>query len=481
MTPAEKPFIHMLKTPLCNYLYDVNTNMFVEVDENTYHYLLEIEQQDCTQEPAGNARIRQNIDSLRAKGFLSANHPKEIRHSHTDLMPYHLNENIRQIALQVTQQCNFRCSYCVYCSGDFESQRDHSSKRMPLETALAAVDFFAARCGNQEMPAIAFYGGEPLLEFPLIQKVVEYAEKKLYGKRLTFAVTTNASLLTPEIAEFFTKHNFRTTISLDGTPETHDRSRRFASTGEGSFDIIRQNLETVTQRFPDFMFSFNTVIDPRYSCDSLHELFSQGELFRDAYVTSNLIDDKFSVEKTVPGEIFLQQDRRHAFKSYLALLDKYDRKNVSRVSYISLSGSFRRLLTNMMPTVSLPEVVAPGGPCIAGERRLLVSTEGNLYPCERVSETSEAMKIGNLWDGFDLVKIDNILNVAQTTSEDCKNCWAFRHCTLCCSNSDNCGKLSAELRRSQCKGVRAYVEDSFKDYLWMKEFGVPYDALSEEV
>ena len=370
-----------------HYLYDVNTNMFVEVDEGTYQCLWKNEQKGAALSSITDARVKHNIDILYMQGFLSAKRPKKIQHNQSSYMDYHLNENIMQIALQVTQQCNFRCAYCVYCGGDFEFQRDHSSKRMSVETALAAIDFFAARCGNQEQPAIAFYGGEPLLEFSLIQKVTAYAEKKLYGKKPLFAITTNASLLTPDIARFFLKHNFRTTISLDGTPETHDRSRRFANNGRGSFDVICNNV----------------VIDPRYPCNSLHQLFSREELFREAHITSTLIDDKFSIEKTVPGEIYLQQDRRYMFQSYLAFRGDYARKNVSRVAYSSLLGDFRRVMMNMKPMVSLPDVAAPGGPCIAGERRLLVSVDGDLYPCERVSETSQAMRIVRIVGRFGIV------------------------------------------------------------------------------
>lgn len=474
---TEKPFFHMLKTPLYNYLYDVNKNMFVEVDEDTYQYLWEAEQRGGELGSAPGDTVEKNLNILYTQGFLSANRPKEIRHSHSDLLAWHLNENIMQMALQVTQQCNFRCAYCVYSVGDFELQRDHSSRRMPLEIALAAVDFFAKRCGNSKKPAIAFYGGEPLLEFPLIQRVVDYAERKLYGKKLTFAITTNASLLTPDIAQYFLEHNFLVTISLDGTPETHDRSRRFANTGQGSFAMIRNNLESIRKHCPDFKFSFNIVIDPRYPCDSLHWLFSHEELFKDSHITSSFIDDNFSIEKTVPGEEFLQQSNRYTFKSYLALRGVYNWDNVSRLASETLFSIFTRLQSSMKPKISIPNMAAPGGPCIAGERRLFVSVDGNLYPCERVSEASEVMNIGNLRDGFDFDKVDRILNIASTTAEACTNCWCFRHCTLCCRHSDNCGELSADLRRDQCAGVRTQVEEVFRDYLWMKEFGISYDAL----
>jgi len=473
----EKPFIHMLKTILCNYIYDVNTNQFIDIDEDTYRYLDDIEQGAGVLAP--NDRVQRNIEELRTQGFLSTKHPQEIRHSHSDLLAYHLNENIMAMALQVTQQCNFRCAYCAYCADDFEFQRNHSSKRMSLETALAAVDFFAARCINQDQPTIGFYGGEPLLEFSLIQRVTAYAEEILYGKSLKFTITTNASLLTLDIARYLFEHNFIITISLDGTPETHDRSRRFANTGRGSFSVIRDKMDAIKEQYPGLYdkLSFNIVIDPRYPCDPLHQLFNQDDLFRKARFTSTLIDDTFTVEKAVPSEAFMQQDGRHAFKSYLSLRNLYDLDNVSRIAHTTLCSGIQRIHLNMKPAVSLPDVVAPGGPCITGERRLFVSVDGDLFPCERVSETSDVMKIGTLWNGFNMTKADRILNIAQTTAEDCKNCWAFRHCTLCCKHSDNSGKLSANLRRSQCDMVRTQVEDGFRDYLWMREFGVSYDTL----
>lgn len=474
----EKPFIHALRTPLGYYIYDVNTNMLVGVDKDTYQFLWEVERHGDVLRSVSSEHINQNIAILCDQGFLSSKRPKEIRHSYSDLVEYYLNDNIMQIALQVTQQCNFRCSYCAYCASDFEFQREHSSKKMTVETALAAIDFFAERCGDQEQPTIGFYGGEPLLEFQLIQLVTEYAEKKLYGKDIRFNITTNASLLTVDIARFLLKHNFMTTISLDGTPETHDRSRRFAGNGKGSFSVIRRNLDNVREQCPEFKYSFNAVVDPRYSCEALHCLFNQDEFFQETAVALNLIDDRFSIEKTVPGENYLQEDSRYTFKSYLAYRGVYDKKRSSRLAHEALYDIFNTFKTKLKPSTFLPDVTAPGGPCIPGQQRLFVSVDGNFYPCERVSETSPAMNIGNLWDGFDFRKIDRIINIAQITAERCKNCWAFRQCTLCGGQCDNNGELSVDLRCSQCREVRAQAEDLFKDYLWVKEFGVSEEILN---
>lgn len=473
--PNEKPFIHMMKTPLYKYFYDVNTNMFIQVNDDMFQYLNEIEHGNGDFDTISDLRIKNNIRYLQQKGFLSTKHPIKIEHSSSELLYYHLNENISQIALQVTQQCNFRCAYCVYNASDFKFQRSHSPKRMSLETAYSAVDFYAARCSNQQLAAVTFYGGEPLLEFSLIQKVVEYAEKKLYGKKLRFSITTNASLLTPQIAHFLMNHNFLTTISLDGASETHDRSRRFANTGQGSFEVITNNLKNILAKYPDFEFSCNVVIDPRFPCESMHKLFNSEIPYCNVRITTNYINDMFSIEKTVPSNIFLQQESCYTFKSYLAFRGIYKREEVSRVAYDTLHQDFGKIRTMMKPEKSMPDVMAPAGSCIPGARRLFVNVDGYLYPCERVSESSSAMIIGNLQEGFNYDHINKLLNIAQTTADNCKKCWAFRHCILCCNYSDNCGELSADLRRSQCSMSRAYVEEKFKDYLWMNEFGVIID------
>ena len=49
---------------------------------------------------------------------------------------------------------------------------------MNFNTAKQAVDFYYEHCKNVDIASISFYGGEPLLEFELVKRVVEYCEKK---------------------------------------------------------------------------------------------------------------------------------------------------------------------------------------------------------------------------------------------------------------------------------------------------------------
>ena len=473
MKTQKLPFIHLMKTPLNNYAYDVNTNTFIELGDKTYAYLEALLDSGDSALPAP-VEVERSLDHLRSQGFFSSKRPKKIEHPQSSLLEYLLNENVKQMTLQLTQECNFRCSYCTYGAKDFQYQREHSSKRMSLETAFSAIDFFVAHSSNQDEVSVGFYGGEPLLEFEMIKTIVEYAEKKFWGKDLMFVITTNASLLTLEMAKFFSEHNVNLTISLDGTAEIHDRSRKFATTGSGTFAAIKKNLDEIRRELPAFSekMSFNIVIDPRYSCNKLHTMFSEDDSFREATIMPTIIDDFFSTEKAIPSDIFVRESNHHRFKAYLALLGRYPQAKVSRVTQNFMSGTYARLELSLKMSTEVFDTMAPGGPCIPGEMRLFVSADGIFYPCERVSETSESMIIGNLRDGFDVEKARDALNIGQLTEEDCKNCWAIRHCMICVKHCDNNGELCAELKRSECDQVKREIEAQLREYLLLKDFNL---------
>ena len=194
-----KPFIHLFRTPLGFYFYDVNTNEIVEVDHQIYRYL-EVGENESSEQ------IQSRISSLKMRGYLKEKHVEQTKHPVTELLPFYAESKIGQLILQVTQNCNLRCNYCVY-SGGYDT-RMHNNKRMSFEMAKKSIDFLKLHSRNQERVIIGFYGGEPLLEFSLIKKCVEYAESTLKGKKIEYSTTTNATLLNDEVIRYFILKNF---------------------------------------------------------------------------------------------------------------------------------------------------------------------------------------------------------------------------------------------------------------------------------
>ena len=119
--------------------------------------------------------------------------------------------------------------------------------------------------------------------------------------------------------------------------------------------------------------------------------------------------------------------------------------------------------------------MAPSGPCIPGQRRAFITTQGDIFPCERVNENSDIFKIGNIETGFDVEKAKVLLNIGKLTEDDCKNCWVLRHCSLCAGYCDNQGELSGELKRSYCRRVQMNVEHNMKLYVLLHEMEQRYE------
>ena len=131
------PFIKLFKTIDCFYMFDVNTASIIRINEDVYNYLEDILKGTAVY----NKELQKQIDSLKSRGFLKPNDPNiEVSHPALSFVEESLDGNIGQLILQVTQNCNLRCKYCVY-SGSYVN-RTHSNKRMSFETAKKAIDFY---------------------------------------------------------------------------------------------------------------------------------------------------------------------------------------------------------------------------------------------------------------------------------------------------------------------------------------------------
>ncbi len=467
---TQKPFIHLIKTPLGHYVYDVNSGAVLAVQGDTYEIL------DRFMKDEKGALLQENseIEHLRASGYLSNNRPKKIEHPVTPFLRAELEENIEQITIQLTQQCNFRCDYCVYAVRDFEQQRTHAAKRISEPTARKAIDFLAEHSGERTDVCVGFYGGEPLLEFQLLKRLVVYAEERLAGKKTRYTITTNASLLHEEEAAFLEAHNFSVTISLDGSRKAHDRTRRYAATGSGTYDDVIRNIQMIFSSHPKLaaQLLFNVVIDPRFPCDDLYQEIDQNPVFQASNTQTTLINDAFDVEKTVEDERFHLQNYEHITKALLALIGRYPPERVSIAARREVGAAKERIERTMTRVWPLGDTAAHGGPCIPGQKRLFVNCDGLLFPCERVSETSECMCIGSLDSGFDYEKADQLLDIGKLTEESCKNCWLLRLCDICAQKCDNGGKLSAELKQRNCLLQEANQQSTLQEYLFFREFGI---------
>lgn len=451
----------IIETPYSYYLYETNKNQVYKVKEKQIRKLSENE------ETKNSLKI--------SSGYISDNLPTTIEHPNTRKLPY-LYKGIKQIILQVTQNCNFNCNYCLY-SQYGSTNRCHTNKTMSFEVAKKAVDFYLRNSTDNNKVVIGFYGGEPLLNLGLIRKIVSYSEQIFEGKTLDFVITTNGSLLTADIFKYLIDHNFQITISLDGPQDIHDRSRVFMHDGKGTFNTILTNLQNIYDCYPLYYnkIFFNVVVNPMYNLSSVVSFFDNHYFFKDNYVRLNTIDDSGLLEKHELSEEFVIEYRTYMFKYIMSMFGKYRHNNIPNCLKSILNMDYESIKSSFYPTPDLPSTATHGGPCIPGRTRLFIDVDGRFFPCERVSEKNTEFNIGNIIKGMDLAKCRNIINIAKLTEEKCKKCWAIRLCSICAKECDDNGHISKKFKETLCVSKKESAINKLRFFILLDELNNIYD------
>jgi uncharacterized protein len=153
---------------------------------------------------------------------------------------------LQTIVLNVTNQCNLSCQYCYEFGEDKVATPEGKPKFMAWETAKSSVDYLFAESQGRKSVHITFFGGETLMNFPLLKQVVAYARARAQELKVNidFSLTTNATLLSPSIIEYLAENAIGVTVSMDGPKEMQDKFRVF-SNGRGSYDIIKPKVQNL--------------------------------------------------------------------------------------------------------------------------------------------------------------------------------------------------------------------------------------------
>ncbi|MBC8443423.1 radical SAM protein, partial [PVC group bacterium] len=159
--------------------------------------------------------------------------------------------DITSLELEITRKCPLACTYCYRSLRDPANTDRETS--MSLETATRAIEWALGRLPLRTRNlGVWFMGGEPLVEFALIKRLVEYGESRAadLGKTITFGATTNLVLIDEEIISFWREHRMKWNTSTDGAPASHDACRVFPD-GRGSADAVRRKIPLVLEHWPN--------------------------------------------------------------------------------------------------------------------------------------------------------------------------------------------------------------------------------------
>ena len=324
----------------------------------------------------------------------------------------------KSITFVVTEECNLRCKYCYLV----HKNPDH---RMSFEVARAAIDYLLENRALVPEPKASweFIGGEPFLELPLLDQIVDYVRLRSYeldhpwfiGSRYT--ITTNGVLYgSPAAQAFIGKHRdvLDITISVDGPEHVHDRAR-LTKDGGGSYAQVVKNVPLWLEQFPGASTKVTINRDNLpFVAESILHLFDLG--IRDIH--ANVVFE----------DVWLEGDDARFEGQLDALADAMVRRGLWRIHTCSL---FRRDIGTPLDARR-----DDGNWCGTG-RMLAIDSYGNFYPCNRFLPFSLAKRapraIGDIRRGLDSNRIRPFLALTRTSqsSKECSACEVARGCSWC--------------------------------------------------
>lgn len=352
-----------------------------------------------------------------------------------------------QLLLQVTEACQFDCKYCFY-GKMYNTNSLQPNKMMPLETAMTIVkerlDIWNRLGSISEIKKfyIGFYGGEPLLNFNLIEKVVKYVNNHKKNIQIQFNLTTNAYLLKKYI-DFFIENDFEILISLDGDRKANQN--RILKNGKETFDEVINCCNAIMKKNNDYFSKrifFNSVFTTK---SSLKDVIS---FFYTKY-------EKYPILTTI-NSFGVQKEEQKLFDSLYAnllqethyfLLDNksfYEKENNAindqildffRNNDLDYFESFPGSITRRTDAIR-------NGTCSPFFKKIYIDVDGNILPCEKLYKNVVLGKVKHesIVIDYDYL-VDSFNSLISTSSELCKHCFNATSCNQClysCFDNNKC-------------------------------------------
>lgn len=322
---------------------------------------------------------------------------------------------LKAICLHVAHDCNLACKYCFAGKGEYDGPKG----LMNFETGKRALDFLVEKSGTRKNLEVDFFGGEPLLNWEVCKRLVEYGRsiEKEHGKNFRFTLTTNGVLVNDEVIDFCNREMGNVVLSLDGRKETHDRLRTTCN-GKGSYDLIVDKFKkfaNARNQADYYMRGTYTHYNTDFSKDIIH--------------MADLGFKELSIEPVVsdPAEPYAlkENDLPILKEQYEILADEMLRRY--------RNGNGFTFYHYMIDLNSGPCIVKRISGCGVGTEYMAVTPSGELYPCHQFVG-DEKFLLGDIWKGVTNTAIlDEFKGCNVYSHPECKDCFAKLYCSGGCA------------------------------------------------
>ena len=335
---------------------------------------------------------------------------------------------------------------------------------------------------SQEKLSLGFYGGEPLLRFPLIKDCIDYAQKIMSNKKITYSMTTNATLVTDEIATYLAElDDCSIMVSLDGPMDIHNKFR-IKTDGTGSFEATISGLKKLMVAFGDRAeqcISINSVVCPPYNMEKMDrmknffdslEWFPKKTVRRISYVSPDSLDDKDlgdykKIKEMTSAEFFCQSNEA---------IDPIGEWCFEQIRHTELTKEKSETLGDFIQNEYLRiqkrwltkeplDFMPMHGCCMPGMRRLYCTVDGNFKICERIGNSPY---IGNVNDGISKHDMYEkyIKEYGEKVAPLCAKCWAKNICSLCYNTCFDETGVDIKRKEASCISERNACQRRLEHY-----------------
>ncbi len=411
--PKDSSKIHLFKINEKRFIFDVNSCIFTEIDKLAWDVIekstIVTNKEQLIQELISKYDIRrihkaiEEFEVMESKGYILSEDP---------LINYQpKSSTLSTICLNIAQTCDLNCLYCFANAGTYNKEKPIMSS----ETSYKAVDFLLENSGKLRNLTLCFFGGEPLLNFPTIQKTVNYAHKRgaETGKKFRYNITTNGTRLTPSVMKYLAKNNFSIIFSIDGPKEIQDELRPF-NNGKGSYDVVSKNLKEL------IIFAHKTKIN-----FSIRSTYTR-KLCDITRIALHLLDIgcyDLSIEPAVlhHDDLEIKMGDLSKIKEEYSRFARFYINEIGKGRIFSFFH-FRHIMNHVFrATRNLTQ-------CGAGSGYLAISSEGSIYPCHRFVGKEEYL-MGNIFEGFkDSDTRELFVSAHVNNKKTCLQCWVRYVC-----------------------------------------------------
>ncbi len=420
------------------YLFDGGSISLYKIDSTVlkilqYENKTVKEMYDSLNKEIENEVLCDTIDKMRKSGFLYYNDTVQM----VDEIP-----NIKGVTLMLIQACNLACEYCFGAEGEYADRG-----RMQEDIAIDAIEYLIEKSGAATELNITFFGGEPLLCFDIIKKIVAYCKKKesLIQKKFTYNMTTNGTLLNEEINRFIIENKIGTMISMDGD-RNQQNAKRYYKNGIGCYDEVIQKTQFLREK--SYLSARATITSTNIRLTEVFEhLYSLG--FR-------------SIPMAPAYNLFSEND----FELYLAELVKLCNYFGKLLRIDLVKARTIRILWKALKRIHNGATQYTA--CGAGINGVAVDIHGNIYPCHRYVSVKEYI-LGNIYDNLD--KREKFAHEVKVESiPKCRNCYLKLLCGGGCSYENYIETGSTEkIFERQCLETRTIYSNIIPIYLSLSE------------